>query len=265
MLRAMLHTAVGLAAALLASCGPAAKSAATGPTPQEAIRVFAASSLTDVLKTVSETYAVAGHPKPLLNLAASSELARQIEHGGTADIFISADEAWMDHLADRELIDLSTRKTLATNTLVLIAPSAQPLSVEIGPGMDLAAALKGGKLAIANPDNVPAGKYATEALEKFGAWASVEKLAARAENVRAALRFVETGEAAAGIVYITDAMAAGSAVTIVGEFPADSHTPITYPAAVLAEKSGGGGKAFLDYLATDEAVSVFKAAGFGMP
>jgi molybdate transport system substrate-binding protein len=248
--------------ALLAACGPEAEKPPAAP--EAAVRVFAAASLTDVLKTIGEKYAAAGHPAPVLIFAASSELARQIEQGAEADLFISADEAWMDYLADRNLIEKSTRASLLTNKLVLIAPADKPITLEIKQGMDLAGALKGGKLAIANPDSVPAGKYAREALEHFGAWAAVDPMSARAENVRAALRFVETGEAAAGIVYATDAKAAGAAVTVVGEFPADSHTPITYPAAVVAGKSEGPGKGFLAFLGSQEAKSAFESAGFGL-
>jgi molybdate transport system substrate-binding protein len=217
-----------------------------------------------VLKTIGDQYAAAGHPAPVLNFAASSELARQIEQGAEADVFISADEAWMDYLAERSLIDAATRATLLANTLVLIAPADKPIIVEIKQGMDLKAALKGGKLAIANPDSVPAGKYAKEALEHFGAWAGVDAETARAENVRAALRFVEQGEAAAGIVYATDAKAAGSAVTLVAAFPSDSHTPITYPAAVVAGKGEGPGKQFLAFLGSPDAESAFQRAGFGL-
>jgi molybdate transport system substrate-binding protein len=255
-----------IAAAMIASCGPKEEAAAPAatPPPEAPVRVFAAASLTDVLKTIGEQYAAAGHPAPVLNFAASSELARQIEQGAEADIFISADEAWMDYLAERNLIDPATRATLLTNTLVLIAPADKPLTVEIKPGMNLKAALKGGKLAIANPDSVPAGKYAKEALEHFGAWTGVELETARAENVRAALRFVEQGEAAAGIVYATDARAAGGAITVVATFPADSHTPITYPAAIVAGKSEGPGKGFLAFLSSPEARTAFAAAGFGL-
>lgn len=231
---------------------------------EQAVTVFAASSLTDVMHTVGELYEAAGHPAPKFNFAASSALAHQIEQGGQADIFLSADEAWMDYVAGKQLVDIATRHTLLANTLVLVAPVAKPITVTIAPGMDLAAALKGGKLALGDPDSVPAGKYAKEALEHYGAWAGVEADVARAENVRAALRFVETGDAAAGIVYATDAKAAGQSVLIVGTFPEDSHTPITYPAALLTGKDAGPGKAFLDFLATDAAKKAFQDAGFGL-
>jgi molybdate transport system substrate-binding protein len=250
----------------LVACSPKEETAPAQPAavPEASARIFAAASLTDVLKTIGDAYAADGHPSPVINFAASSELARQIEQGAEADVFISADEAWMDYLAERNLIDPATRATLLTNTLVLVAPADKPIIVEIKDKMDLKAALKGGKLAIANPDSVPAGKYAKEALEHFGAWAGVEPETARAENVRAALRFVEAGEAAAGIVYATDAKAAGDKVVVAGQFPPDSHTPITYPAAVVAGKGEGPGKGFVDYLSSPPAKVVFEAAGFGV-
>ncbi len=263
MLKMLRLAAMALAATLIASCGPAAapKTAKTAA-PEAAVTVFAASSLTDVMKQIGELYAAEGHLAPVFNFAASSELARQIEQGAGADLFLSADEAWMDYLADKSLIEAASRKTLLTNTLVLVAPWDKPIAIELKAGMDLAGALKGGKLAMANPDSVPAGKYGKEALEKLGAWSPVEALVVRAENVRSALRFVEAGEAAAGIVYATDAKAASGAVSVAGTFPADSHTPITYPAAIMAGKGAASG--FLDYLRSVEAAGVFESAGFGL-
>jgi molybdate transport system substrate-binding protein len=264
MLKTIRLAFAALAVAALVSCGPKEAASPSAMPPESAARVFAAASLSDVLRAIGDQYAAAGHPAPVLNFAASSELARQIEQGAEADVFISADEAWMDYLAERKLIESATRATLLTNALVLIAPSDQPFTVELKQGLDLKAALKGGKLAIANPDSVPAGKYAKEALTHFGAWSGVESETARAENVRAALRFVEQGEAAAGIVYATDAKAAGAAVTIVAEFPADSHTPIRYPAALIAGKADGAGKGFLAFLGSPEARAAFQTAGFGL-
>lgn len=263
MLKMLRLAAMGIAALAVASCGPAEAPKPSGTaTPEVAATVFAASSLTDVMKQIGELYAAEGHPAPVFNFAASSELARQIEQRAAAGLFISADEAWMDYVADKSLIDAASRKTLLTNTLVLVAPSDKPFVLELKAGMDLAGALKGGKLAMANPDSVPAGKYGKEALEKLGAWSAVEASVVRAENVRSALRFVEAGEAAAGIVYATDANAAGAAVTVIGTFPADSHTPITYPAAIIAGKSSAS--TFLDYLGSAKAAGAFEAAGFGL-
>jgi molybdate transport system substrate-binding protein len=251
-------------AVALISCSPDKEAASSSSLSQAPVRVFAAASLTDVLRTIGDRYAAAGHPAPVLNFAASSELARQIEQGAEADIFISADEAWMDYLAERNLIEPDTRTTLLANALVLIAPADRPIAVEIAKGMDLKSALNGGKLAIANPDSVPAGRYAKQALEHFGAWAGVEAVTARAENVRSAMRFVEQGEAAAGVVYATDARAAGQAIVVVGTFPPESHTPITYPAALVAGKSGSEGRNFMAFLNSPEAKSEFESAGFGL-
>ncbi|HOZ28239.1 MAG TPA: molybdate ABC transporter substrate-binding protein [Hyphomonadaceae bacterium] len=265
MLKMLRVAAMGFAAAMVASCGPAeAPKAVEAAAPEAAVTVFAAVSLTDVMKQLGEQYAAEGHPAPVFNFAASSELARQIEQGAGADVFISADEAWMDYLAERSLIDPASRKTLLTNTLVLVAPSDKPIAIALEPGMDLAGALKGGKLSMANPESVPAGKYGKQALEKLGVWAAVEASVVRAENVRSALRFVEAGEAAAGIVYATDARAAGGAVSVSGTFPADSHTPITYPAAVIAGKSAGGAAGFLAFLDSDTAGATFEQSGFGV-
>jgi molybdate transport system substrate-binding protein len=262
-MKSVLRVAAALGVAVvLAACGEGKPAApAVG---EQAVTVFAASSLTDVMHTVGELYTAAGHPEPKFSFAASSALARQIEQGGQADVFLSADEAWMDYVAAKQLIEPASRTTLLTNTLVMVAPASARFSLTITPGMDLAGALKGGKLAVADPDSVPAGKYAKEALEHFAAWGQVQASVARTENVRAALRFVETGDAAAGIVYETDAKAAGPSVLIVGEFPEDSHTPITYPAALLAGKKAGPGKEFLDFLATDRAKKAFQDAGFGL-
>jgi molybdate transport system substrate-binding protein len=200
----------------------------------------------------------------VFNFAASSELARQIAQGADADIFVSADEAWMDYLAERGLIEPATRRTLLANRLVLIAPTDRPLSIEIKDGMDLKAALKGGKLAIGNPDSVPAGRYAKEALGHFGVWPGLEDDAAYAENVRAALRLVESGEAAAGIVYATDARASGGKILVASEFPPDSHTPITYPVAVVAGKNDGPGPGFVGFLDSAESQAAFETGGFGV-
>lgn len=266
MMKALRRAAAGMAAAALASCGQAEapKSAGAPKPPEAAATVYAAASLTDVLKQIGDLYAAEGHPTPVFSFAASSELARQIEQGAAADVFVSADEAWMNYLAEKNLIDAGTRETLLTNMLVLVTPADKPITIELKDKVDLAAALKGGKLSMANPESVPAGKYGKEALEKLGAWSDVEKSVVRAENVRAALRFVDQGEAAAGIVYATDAKAAGPSVAVAGVFPADSHAPIKYPAAVLAGKGAGPGAGFLTFLKSDKAKDVFTAAGFGL-
>jgi molybdate transport system substrate-binding protein len=253
--------AAGLAC-LAVACGgePAKEADAAAPRP---FVVAAASSLTDVMEAVAEAYFAEGHVAPRFSFAATSELVRQIEQGAQVDVFVSADAEWMDYLAGKSLVDPATRRNVATNTLVLIAPAGKAFDIVVGPGMALGDKLGGGRIAIANPDGVPAGKYAKQALEQFGAWEGLEGSIARTENVRAALRFVEAGEAAAGIVYETDALAAGDKVVIVGRFPPGSHAPIVYLAAAVVSGDQAQAKAFLDFLATDKAKAVFAAEGFG--
>jgi molybdate transport system substrate-binding protein len=252
-----------LAMALAACDGETQKSSQRGA--PEPIVVAAASSLTNVMEEIGALYAAAGHPEPRFSFAATSELVRQIEQGAQVDVFVSADTEWMDYLAEKTLVDPASRKDIAANTLVLIAPAGKSFSITIGPGMNLRAVLGDGRIAIANPDGVPAGKYARDALQAFGAWNALEGVAARTENVRAALRFVEVGEAAAGIVYETDAIAAADKVVIVGKFPPSSHAPILYPAATVSGGDSQGGRDFLDFLATEAATRAFAGAGFGPP
>lgn len=227
-------------------------------------RVLAAASLTDALNEAGEAYAGKGHARPVFSFAASSTLARQIEQGAQADIFISADEEWMDYLQQRALIAPATRTRLLTNRLVLIAPADRPMRLTIRSGFPLLGALKGGRLAMADPDSVPAGRYGRAALMRLGLWAQVEGSVARAENVRAALRFVETGEAAAGIVYATDAKAAGARVQTVGVFPASSHPPISYPLALTATSRSAEARAFARFLQSAEGGAIFRRHGFGV-
>ena len=226
--------------------------------------VYAASSLTDALNEIATAYAATGQPKPVFSYAASSVLARQIEQGARADMFLSADEDWMNYLADRSLIDPATRTNFVANKLVLVAPAGKTVSLKIGRNFPLKRGLNGGKLAMADPDSVPAGKYGRAALENLGVWASVQTVVARAENVRAALRFVETGDAPFGIVYLTDARASGAKVQVVGEFPAASHAPIVYPLAVV---KGGDprAKAFSAFLLSAPARAIFTKHGFSFP
>ncbi|HWA00694.1 MAG TPA: molybdate ABC transporter substrate-binding protein [Caulobacterales bacterium] len=228
------------------------------------LRVFAAASLTDALNAIGDAYAAHRHERPVFNFAASSALARQIEQGAEADLYFSADEEWMNYLEARNLIDATTRVSALGNRLVLIAPADRPFRLAIGPNFDLAGALRGGRLAMADPDNVPAGRYGRAALERLGAWEAVSGSIVRAENVRAALRFVETGEAAAGIVYATDAQAAGDRVVRVGVFPESSHPPISYPVAILAGRGSAEARQFLRFLRSDEARATFTRLGFSV-
>jgi len=229
----------------------------------DTVLVFAAASLTETLKEVGDAYAATGKPKPTFSFAASSALARQIENGAPAAIFASADEQWMDYLADRKLIVPSTRTTFVGNTLVLIAPADRPLKISIGYEFPLAAALGNGKLSMADPDSVPAGKYGKAALENLNVWRSVEGNVVRAENVRGALAFVERGEAAAGIVYATDA-ALAKKVTVVGTFPEVSHGPITYPLAIVAGNDSPAAQAFRTFMLSDAAKVIYRKYGFSL-
>jgi len=224
--------------------------------------VFAAASLKNALDEIASGWAKdTGKPMPRISYAASSALAKQMEQGAPADLFISADLDWMDYVARKDLIKADTRVNLLGNKIVLIAPRDSKATVEVKQGFDLAKVLAGGKLAMANVDAVPAGKYGKAALEKLGAWDGVKSNVAQAENVRAALVLVARGEAALGIVYATDA-AAEPNVKIVGSFPEDSHPPIIYPAAVTREAKSADARPFLDYLKTIQARPAFEKQGF---
>lgn len=227
------------------------------------VTVFAAASLTNALQDVAKDYEASGGAKVKFSFAASSLLARQIEAGAAADIFFSADTGWMDYLAERKLIQTATRRDLLSNRLVLIAPAGSTVALTIAPGFALAAALGDSRLALADPDTVPAGKYAKAALTTLGVWDSVAGKIARAENVRAALAYVARGESLLGIVYETDAKAE-SKVRTVDTFPADTHGPIVYPVALTASADGAEPKAFLAYILSDKAAAVFKRYGFSL-
>ena len=193
--------------------------------------------------------------------AASSALAKQIEQGAPADIFISADEDWMNYLADKKLIKPDTRFVLLGNTLVLIAPKDSKILTKIAQGFQLAELLGDGYLAMANTDSVPAGKYGKAALTKLGVWDAVKDKVAQADNVRAALKLVSTGEAPLGIVYGTDAKSDPN-VKVIDIFPEGTHPPIIYPAAIVASSTNADAPALLAYLKSAAAQSIFKDQGF---
>lgn len=233
----------------------AAKAAAA-----ETVVVFAAASLKDALDESVAIYRARTGDRIVVSYAASSALARQIEAGAPADVFISADLDWMDYLEQRRLIKTATRRNLAGNRLVLIAPADSRASVDIAHGFPLAGLLGSGRLAMANPDAVPAGKYAKAALEALGVWKDVRSKVVAAENVRAAMVLVSRGEAPLGIVYRTDAIA-DPRVRIVATFPEKTHGPIVYPsAATVASKAPA--EAFLRWLGQAEARAVFARHGF---
>jgi molybdate transport system substrate-binding protein len=225
------------------------------------VTVFAAASLTDVLKEAAASWHGKDNPAIVLSFGSSSNIAKQIESGAPADIFASADEKWMSYLNDKKLIASETVHRPIGNDLVLIAPADSKLSIAIAPNFDLAGALAGGRLAIGDPKGVPAGKYAQQALTKLGVWSAVESQTAPAQNVRAALALVQRGEAPLGIVYATDARGLAD-VKIVGTFPEDSHDPIVYPMALIAGHDRPEAKAFFDFLLSAEGKALFKSYGF---
>lgn len=227
----------------------------------ETLTAFAAASLKDALAEVVQSYEKESGNKVTVSLAASSALAKQIENGAPADVFISADLDWMDYLQARKLIVDTSRVNLLRNTLVLIAPAGSTAQLSIHPDFPLAEALGDERLAVANPEHVPAGKYGRAALESLGVWPSVRKKVAAAENVRAALALVARGEAPFGIVYRTDARAEPK-VKVVGEFPPDSHGPIVYPAAVIAASKNSAAGPLLKYLQSPLAQRIFQSHGF---
>jgi molybdate transport system substrate-binding protein len=225
--------------------------------------VLAAASLQESLNAAADAWAKTGHERPTLSFAGSSALARQIAAGAPADLFVSADIPWMDYVEQRKLITPGTRVDLLTNQLVLIAPAGGTRPMPIRRGFPLAIALGRERLAMADPDAVPAGLYGREALTKLGVWNAVSPKVARAENVRAALALVESGETPYGIVYLTDAMASQQ-VKVVGTFPEDSHAPIVYPAALLATAKSADAAPFLRFLASRPAKLIFHQYGFGV-
>ncbi len=234
------------------------------PATAEDLTIFAAASLKNAAEDIGKAYEAAGNGKVVYSFASSSDLAKQIENGAPAAIFISADKKWMDYVQEKNLIVPDSRRDLLGNVLTLIAPKDSSLSADFKAGnVDLASLIGDSKLAMGDPDSVPAGRYGKAALEKLGLWTSVEPKVARTKDVRAALALVERGEAAAGVVYRTDALVSDK-VKIAGEFPQDSHPPIVYPIAIVAEHNDDAAKAFYTYLTGDEARAVFEKYGFSI-
>jgi molybdate transport system substrate-binding protein len=224
----------------------------------QSVTVLAAASLKDALDEVASSYPA----RPVIAYGSSSALARQIEKGAPADIFISADLDWMDYVEKKNLLATGTRRNLLGNRLVLIAPVKQPMKLQPAPGFPIVKALGNGRIALAEPNSVPAGKYAKTALEKLGVWDQVAPRVAAAENVRAALALVARGEAPLGVVYQTDAKAE-RAVMVAGVFPADSHPPIVYPVAALKTAKEGSAK-FLEFLSRPASRAIFEKHGFAV-
>lgn len=242
--------------------GLAALAIGAAPSGQAPI-VLAAASLQESLTAAADVWAKAGHPRPVISFAASSTLARQAEAGAPGDLFVSADEDWMDVLAAKGLLAAGTRADLVGNRLVVVEPVGRHSSIPTG-GARLARILGAGALAMADPDSVPAGKYGKTALEKLGAWAAVAPKVVRAENVRAALALVERGAAPFGIVYLTDAKAS-SKVRVAGVFPPTSHPPILYPVARLARSTNPEAEGFRRFLLSPRGRAIFGRFGFTAP
>jgi len=236
-------------------------SIAARPAAAADVLVFAAASLKNALDDAIADYAKRTGTKVEASYAASGPLAKQIEIGAPADIFISADLDWMDEVAKQNAIVPASRVNLLGNRLVLVTAKDNPIAITLGAQTDLVGALKGGRLAMGDPQSVPAGKYGQAALEKLGLWAGIEPHLARAESVRAALALVSRSEAPLGIVYATDATA-DTGVRIAADFPPSSYPPIIYPAALIKASTNAGAKPFLDYLESPAAAPFFIKQGF---
>lgn len=228
------------------------------------VTLFAPASTTEALTAVARAYTAAGRGQVRLVFAASSTLAQQIDRGAPADLFLSANRAWADHLAKRGRLLGASRIDLLGNTLVLVAPLGSELHLGIAPGFPLAEALGERRLAMGDPGHVPVGIYARAALESLGVWPAVRDKAAFAGDVRAALALVERGEAVAGIVYGSDA-ASGARVRVVAAFPPERHAPITYPLALVTGRDGPEARALYRFLQGPEARAIFRARGFRVP
>lgn len=230
--------------------------------------ILSAISLQDVMNKAADSWAAQGHARPILSFAGSPALARQIRAGAPADLFVSADERWMDDIERGGLVSPGTRTDFAANRLVLIAPAAHASShaprLRVGQGMAIAKALGRSRLAMADPESVPAGRYGKAALTSLGVWPSVANKVARVDNVRAALALVERGEAALGIVYATDARASRR-VQVVGLFPLASHPPIRYPLARLKSSRNADAEGFRRFLLSPSARALLARYGFIAP
>ncbi|WP_342640655.1 molybdate ABC transporter substrate-binding protein [Rhodoligotrophos ferricapiens] len=254
----------GLIIAILAACSLVG-GAAGSPARAQEVTIFAAASLTDALEALGRAYAAKSGGALRFSFASSSTLARQIEAGAPAQIFISADEKWMDYVTERGLVAQTTRVSPIGNELVLIAPTASDQGpVAISTALDIAGLLGGdGRLSVGDPEHVPAGIYAKEALTRLGLWTSVEAKLARGDNVRAALALVERGEAPLGIVYGTDAQQSVK-VKIIGRFPAEASSAITYPFAIVKGQDTPEVKKAFAFITGPDALTIYKEFGFSV-
>jgi molybdate transport system substrate-binding protein len=228
----------------------------------DTVTVFAAASTTNAVTEIGRIFTEQNPERFVSSFASSSTLAKQIENGAPADIFISANPQWMDYLDGKHMIEKGTRIDLLSNRIVLIVPADSKVhSVQIGPKFDLLSLIGDGHLAMGDPDHVPAGIYGKQALETLGVWNAIESRVARSKDVRAALALVERGEAPVGVVYATDA-AITDKVRVVGTFPEDSHPPIVYPVGVVAGKLSPAADRFMELLRSPRAKAVFEKYGF---
>lgn len=234
--------------------------AAGKPAP---LTVFAAASLKESMDEAAAAYEKSTGQPVRVSYAASSALARQIEQGAPADVFLSADLDWMDYLQQRKLIDPKSRRSLLSNTLALIAPATgNTTPIALHPGVDLLPRLgKDGRLALALTSSVPAGKYAKDAFTSLGIWKTLAPRVAEAENVRAALMLVARSEAPLGVVYGSDARAEPG-VRVVATFPENTHPPVVYPVARIAASKHPQALAFTQWLGTLPATNIFRRHGF---
>jgi molybdate transport system substrate-binding protein len=242
-----------LAALFLAWLLPAAASAAD-------ITVFAAASLKEALDAAARDFEKSSGHRVVASYAGSNALARQVENGAPAQVFIAADADWIDYLEQRGFVRPGSRVNLFSNELVLVAPAASDVRLKLGPGMDIGRALGNRRIALANPDAVPAGKYAKAAFMKLGVWGGLQSRVAAADNVRGALALVARGETPLGVVYRTDAMA-DREVRIVDVFPRESHPAILYP-MVRLERESAAADAFAAWLRGAQARATFERFGF---
>ena len=249
----MRHVFATLSACLLLAVPASALHAAT-------VTVFAAASLKESMDAQARAFEARGGDRVVVVYAASNALARQVEAGAPADVFVSADLEWMDYLDQRGLIDKATRRNLVGNRLVLVAPADSPLQLKIAPGLAITAALGNGRLATGDPDSVPVGRYARQALTTLGVWNDVADRLVRAEDVRHALMFVARGEVPLGIVYETDARM-DPRVRVIDTFPNGTHLPITYPVAATRGRGPDAGR-FADYLRSEAGRATFESFGF---
>lgn len=253
---------LNLALAMALLLGTTLLSQAHGADPGK-VRIFAAASTTNAITDISNLFTEKKMGETLISFASSSTLAKQIDKGAPADVYLSANPKWMDFLEEKNQIEPGTRFNILGNKIVLIAPIDSDIKITIAPGVGLAGIIGEDKLAVGDPDHVPVGIYAKQALESLGEWTALAPKLARTKDVRSALALVERGEAPLGIVYSTDA-AISQKVRVVAVFPEETHPPITYPVGLVAGNATPAAKAYIEFLKTPEARAIFEQYGFSL-